>query len=224
MKKNRPYLLFVTVILALLTACGTPATSTPTVEVPTDFPSETPTEVPTMQMDTDTPTPTPTMETATPTATALAGVVPVQLICWFCVEQVPHVMVALPQSATFQVPASVSGVTCNSVETVGSTQLVLCQGPKQSGSVTFDLSVCSNGNCSERHITAIDCSATAMPTETLTTTPTATTTSTPGTASQTPAVGATTTSTPTPVMGRATSTATPVRNTPTPTETQTPVN
>ncbi len=185
MKKNRLLLLFVAVLLGVLSACGTPPTSTPTVTVPTEVSTDT--EVPTTidmtptveMMETETPTAmAATGETATPTPTGVAGTVPVQLICWFCIQQVPHVMVAMPQSATFKV-ASSSSVTCNNVEMVGDQQLVLCQGPKQSGSVSFDLNVCSNGNCSDRHLAAVDCSATAVPTETSTVTPTTTGTVTP---------------------------------------------
>lgn len=222
MKKNRLLLLFVAVMLGLLSACGTPPTSTPTPVVPTDVPADT--EVPTMEpMLTETETPvmaTATVETATPTATGPAGTVPVQLVCWFCIQQVPHVMVAMPQSATFTVKAS-SPVTCNSVETVGDQQLVLCQGPKQSGSVSFDLNVCSNGNCSDRHLAAVDCSATAVPTQTSTVTPTTTGTVTPAAgsvATQTPTKGAGASATATPVLEVIrTSTATMVSTaTPTP--------
>lgn len=225
MKTNRQLFLLVTVFLVLsLAACGTPATSTPTAVPPTDLPSET--ETPTMEVtvtETETPMPTATIETLTPTATGPAGVVPVELVCWFCVQQVPHVIVTLPGSATFQVPASATGVECNSVETVDDKQIVLCQGPKQSGNVSFDLSVCSNGNCSDRHLTTIDCSATAMPTETFTpsVTPTLIGTVTPGAATQTPTqgtTGATATLTPTPLMV-VTVTPTPVSLTSTPTPT-----
>lgn len=204
MKKNRLLLLFVAVMLGVLSACGTPPTSTPTPVVSTDVPTDT--EVPTMEpMLTETETPmamvTATAEMTTPTPTGVAGTVPVQLVCWFCIQQVPHVMVAMPQSATFTVAAS-SNVTCNSVEMIGDQQLVLCQGAKQSGSVSFDLNVCSNSNCSDRHLTAVDCSATAMPTETPTVTATTTGTITPaaGSASRTPTVGAGASATSTPVL------------------------
>ena len=226
MKKNRLLLLFVAVMLGVLSACGTPPTSTPTPVVPTDVPTDTevPTTIdmtPTMEMmETETPTAmAATGDTATPTPTGVAGTVPVQLVCWFCIQQVPHVMVAMPQSATFTV-ASSSSVSCNSVETLGDQQLVLCKGPKQSGSVSFDLNVCSNGNCADRHLAAVDCSATAVPTNTPTVTPTTTGTVTPAgsVATRTPTVGAGASATSTRVLEVIiTSTATTVSTaTPTP--------
>ncbi len=199
MKTNRQLFWFVTVFFALLlAACGTPATSTPTGVPPTEFPSETPTMVDVMvtetPTETETPVPTATIETPTPTPTGPAGVVPVQLVCWFCVQQVPHVIVTLPGTATFEVLASSAGVECKTVETVDDKQIVLCQGPKQSGNVSFDLMVCSNGNCSDRHIVTVDCAATAMPSATSIFTPTVTSTlvgtTTPGAVTQTPTTAA----------------------------------
>lgn len=233
MKMKRQLFLFVTGFLVLsLAACGAPATRTPTAAVPTDVPSETSTVEMTVTetvTETETPTPTATVETSTPTATVQAGIVPIDLICWFCIQQVPHVMVSLPASATFEVLASSAGVECNSVETVDDMQVVLCQGPKQAGNVSFDLQVCSNGNCSDRHLATVDCAATAMPTNilslTTTITPTVTTTGTLGLMTQTPTTeaGATVTITTTPVMDvTVTSTVEGTTSTPLPTATPTP--
>jgi hypothetical protein len=192
MKTPRRLLLFATLLLILMsTACGTggpggtPGAPTPSSE--TQMPSTTETQTTATMEATATaggPTETPGGPTATaggPTATGPASVIPVELICWFCVQQVPHVIVAIPEKATVEVLTSSSGVTCDSVERVEGKQLVLCRGPKQSGSIAFDLKVCADGNCSERHVVAIDCSATAVPTptDTPTLTPTPTATSTP---------------------------------------------
>jgi hypothetical protein len=205
MKNNPRILLFVALILVVMsTACGTPATSTPTAAA-----TVVPTEVEMTPTD-EMPVATSTGETPTPTATGVATTIPVQLVCFFCVQQVPHALVTLPESATIEVPASSTGIECNRVETAGDQQIVLCQGPAASGMVSFDVNVCSNGNCTERQLTAVDCSAEPA-TPTPTPTPTSTTTMTPtailGGDTATPtAAGAAATATPTPASATATPT------------------
>lgn len=204
MKKNRRLFLFATLVLLLLSAaCGPAVTATPTAFPPTPVPSETdmmeitPTMEVTATHEMPEVTATATGDTPTPTQTGVAPVIPVQLVCWFCVQQVPHALLILPQSATIEVPSSSTGISCNSVETVGDDQIVLCQGPAGTGMVSFDVNVCSNGNCTERQVTAVDCS-TQIPTTTTTptVTGTATGTATAGAATATPAAGTTTTATP----------------------------
>lgn len=200
MKTKRQILLLVAAFLMLLTACGTPATATPTAVPATEVPTETEIVMEPTATDTETPVPTPTVETPTPTPTGPAGTVPVSLVCWFCIRQVPHVIVTVPQTATYNVVASSAGVMCSTVETVDELQVVLCKGPAQAGNVSFDLNVCSGGQCSERHLAAVDCSGTAMPmptaTFTLTVTPTPTGSVTAGLTTSTPGMGETATSTP----------------------------
>src|SRR5512143_1676555 len=51
------------------------------------------------------------------------------MLCQFCMDGVPHALVAIPDTATFNVAASGSNApaaVCNSVETLNGKQSVLC--------------------------------------------------------------------------------------------------
>jgi hypothetical protein len=148
---------------------------------------------------------------ATPTlGTPVSATPPVlETLCQFCLDTIPHAIVAIDQAASFEVilpisttptatPAPENQIVCATVETLNGKQLVLCHGPQ--GAVVT-LNVCLPGgsaNCTKFPITLITCPLVAVTaTPTLGSGPGNTATNTPAAApTDTPTTAPTTTPTP----------------------------
>jgi hypothetical protein len=106
----------------------------------------------------------PAASTAAPDGIPVTGVSAASVLCQFCVDQIPHAVVLLPQAATFSmVGADGSAITsdgrsaCNTVEALNGNQVVVCFG---AAGTTINLNVCTNGsNCAQMPLKLDNCPA-----------------------------------------------------------------
>lgn len=219
MKKISRIFVFGTLTLALLTAAC--AEATPTTIVTTAPIDETASPPPvgtdtteTAATDTaGTPDLTATIDTATPIAgtdtTATAGTdatttpgVPVTgadlilLECQYCIQDMAHALLVLPDTATFETVADTASLStpgpdtgCNTVDTFNGRQVVICRAEENT---SLNLNICTDGNnCTQLLVELQSCPDTSQPGAT--NTPGAGPTNTPetGLPTNTPVVGAT---------------------------------
>jgi hypothetical protein len=131
-------------LLLFSSACNLPA-QTPTA-VGTILPTQGVTAVsPTAPLSTDTPT----------TLIPITGAEDVLLQCQFCVNDEPHAVLILPESAAFLVSEPVVGVNCITAQVVNDKRILFCRGAQQT---VFTINVCfDNGNCLQYPITLATC-------------------------------------------------------------------
>jgi hypothetical protein len=133
------------ILIALSTACNLPAQSPtavgtilPTGQVPT-------TAAPTLPLSTETPT----------TLIPVTGAGEVALQCQFCVNDEPHAVLLLPQSAAFLVSEPVVGVNCITAQVVNDRRILFCRGAQQT---VFTLNICfDEASCYQYPITLETC-------------------------------------------------------------------
>jgi len=131
-------------LIVLTSACNLPAqTQTP---VGTILPT----------LGTVTASPTLTASTESPiTLIPVTGAGDVSMQCQFCVNDEPHAVLILPQSAAFLVSQPVVGVNCITAQVVGDQRILFCRGAPQT---VFTLNVCfENTSCLEYPITLVTC-------------------------------------------------------------------
>jgi hypothetical protein len=132
-------------LILISTACNLPAQSPtpvgtilPTGGIPTTAVSEEPVSI-------ETPT----------TLIPVTGSQDVSLQCQFCVNDEPHAVLLLPQSAAFLVSQPVIGVNCITAQVVNDERILFCRGAQQT---VFTLNVCfDNTNCLQYPITLATC-------------------------------------------------------------------
>lgn len=100
--------------------------------------------------------PTNTASTQTPiTLIPVTGVQEVSLQCQFCVNDEPHAVLILPQSAAFLVSEPVIGVNCITAQVVDDRRILFCRGAQQT---VFTLNVCyDTASCLQYPITLATC-------------------------------------------------------------------
>ena len=181
-----------------MTASPPPALETKTTDTAgTGTPAAGETEVGTATADTTETVPaTDTTEVAgTGTATNGTPGIPVTgadvilLECQFCMQGMGNAILVIPDTSTFELVTSATTVSppgtetgCNTVDTFGGRQVVLCRGEENS---TLTLDICANGtDCVQLDVDLQSCpdAGTAQPNATETPgTGTGSPTSTPGT-------------------------------------------
>ena len=132
-------------LILLTSACNLPAQS-PT-PVGTILPTgQTPaTSAPTLPVSTETPM----------TLIPVTGSQDVLLQCQFCVNDEPHAVLILPESAAFLVSEPVVGVNCITAQVVNDRRILFCRGAQQT---VFTLNVCFDGtSCLQYPITLETC-------------------------------------------------------------------
>ena len=135
----------VLLLILFTSACNLPAQS-PTA-VGTILPTgQTPTTIaPTLPVSTETPM----------TFIPVTGSQEVILQCQFCVNDEPHAVLILPESAAFLVSEPVIGVNCITAQVVSDSRILFCRGAQQT---IFTLNVCFDGvNCLQYPITLETC-------------------------------------------------------------------
>ncbi len=134
-------------LLVLFTSgCNLPAAQSPTA-VGTILPTgQTPTTIaPTLPVSTETPM----------TIIPVTGSQEVLLQCQFCVNDEPHAVLILPESAAFLVSEPVIGVNCITAQVVNDRRILFCRGAQQT---VFTLNVCFDGaSCLQYPITLETC-------------------------------------------------------------------
>ena len=100
--------------------------------------------------------PTLPVSTGTPmTIIPVTGSQDVLLQCQFCVNDEPHAVLILPQSAAFLVAEPVIGVNCITAQVVNDRRILFCRGAQQT---VFTLNVCFDGaSCLQYPITLATC-------------------------------------------------------------------
>jgi hypothetical protein len=132
-------------LILLTSACNLPAQSP--IPVGTILPTG----------GTETVTPPPQVaNTDTPiTLIPVTGAEEVALQCQFCVNDEPHAVLILPESAAFLVSEPVIGVNCITAQVVSDKRILFCRGAQQT---VFTLNVCfGSGNCLQYPITLATC-------------------------------------------------------------------
>ena len=94
------------------------------------------------------------------TQTAEVPVTGTELIlleCQFCIQDVAHALLVLPETATFETAGSTPGVDtgCNTVDTYNGRQVILCRSQENT---SLNLNICTNGtNCTQLLVELQDC-------------------------------------------------------------------
>jgi hypothetical protein len=237
MKKFSHLLLFGSLVLVLLTAaCGANQNGTPTLvgntlpalETSTPATGEKATTATAASTGLETATLSTTQDVSTQTSSVVSSPVAgtpgipvtgsdvVLVQCQFCVDNMAHALLVLPDTATFEVVSSTSTTTnpagttvktnCSTIEVNGGKQVVLCSGLENT---PITLNICTNATtCTDFPVQLQACPVnqvnTAVPNTNKTQSP-----------SDTPEAG-TGSATPSPAVGASTATPTTVLNTPTP--------
>lgn len=124
-----------------------------------NLPAQTPTPVGTILPtgivpSTDVPISTVSNETPT-TLIPVTGMEEVSIQCQFCVNNEPHAVLLLPESASFLVSEPVIGVNCITAQVVNDKRILFCRGTQQT---SFTLNVCfDNSNCLQYPIVLETC-------------------------------------------------------------------
>jgi hypothetical protein len=144
-------------LLLLNSACNLPGTSSPE-PIGTILPNE---------QATSTTLPTAALSNETPTALIpITGMDTVSLQCQFCVNDEPHAVLILPETAHFDVSDPSSRINCITAQVVDGRRILLCRGAQQA---SFNLNVCEDdSNCLPFPVTLEICplipqSGTGMP-------------------------------------------------------------
>jgi hypothetical protein len=186
MKQISKLLLFGALLLALLsTACGADQGAAPTL-IGTTLPdgiatSTQPNALDIATTEATTPPELPTMTPSTPAvgaaesvatqvvtvaATNRSSLIPITGLdivlveCQFCVDNIAHALLVLPDTATFEVVSSTTTTTspqdvnCSTVEVNNGRQVVLCQGPEMS---PITLNICANNSCADFPVDLLAC-------------------------------------------------------------------
>jgi hypothetical protein len=112
--------------------------------------------------------------------------------CQFCVENLAHALLVLPDVSTFQVVSptpsttanNTAAVSCSTIEVNNGKQVVLCSGP---ASTPVMLTICTNGSCTNFPVNLQACPLAQQPQQAATTVPGKTKSApVPGAASVTP--------------------------------------
>ena len=124
-----------------------------------NLPAQSPTAVGTILPTGQTPTtvaPTLPPSTETPmTLIPVTGSQEVLLQCQFCVNDEPHAVLILPESAAFLVSEPVIGVNCITAQVVNDRRILFCRGAQQT---VFTLNVCfDEASCLQYPITLETC-------------------------------------------------------------------
>jgi hypothetical protein len=182
MKKISKFFLFGSLFLAFLTAaCGANQNATPTlsgtslVETSTPFmglgtpvagtatsltPGTATTAIGTTNSETSTASgaqvstqvPSVIGSTATSAAIPVTGSEITLVDCQFCIDNLAHALLVLPDVSTFQLisptpstnTTTTTAVSCSTIEVNNGKQVVLCSGP---ASTPVMLTICTNGSC-----------------------------------------------------------------------------
>ena len=107
---------------------------------------------------------TPAANTLTVGGIPVTGVSAASVLCQFCVDQIPHAVVLLPQAAIFSIVSdsgspvsSASQTAYNTIEALNGQQVVLCFG--ETGAAII-LKLCTNGSsCMQVPIKLSNCPA-----------------------------------------------------------------
>lgn len=174
MKKNIRIFLFGALIILILSACAGQEGS-PTAVEPTLPSEETLSYPPPLEDATETATTLPeaTLE-ATATDTTQTPSIPVTgtdlilLECQFCIEDMAHAMLVLPDTATFETIADIATLStpgpdmgCNTVDTFNGRQIVICRGAENT---SLNLNICADdANCTQLLVELQSCPDTTQP-------------------------------------------------------------
>src|SRR5689334_4484841 len=90
--------------------------------------------------------------TATSAAIPVTGADITLVDCQFCIDNLAHALLVLPDVSTFQVVSptpstnttTTTNVSCSTIEVNNGKQVVLCSGP---ANVPVMLTICTNGSC-----------------------------------------------------------------------------
>ncbi len=125
---------------------GTPGTATTAIATTG---SETPTVSGTQSVSTQ--VTSITGATATPNAAIPVTGSEITLVdCQFCIDNLAHALLVLPDVSTFQVVSPMptantsNAISCSTIEVNNGKQVVLCSGP---ASTPIMLNICTSGNC-----------------------------------------------------------------------------
>ena len=133
-------------LIVLSSSCNLPAQTPPALQGTVLPPSPVTTEVS---------LPTTVIDVAPTAIIPVTGMESVTLQCQFCVNDETHVLLIMPERASFLVSDPVIGVNCLTAKVVNGQRIVLCRGAKQT---TFIFNVClDNSNCIQLPITLQDC-------------------------------------------------------------------
>jgi hypothetical protein len=129
-------------LILLTSACNLPAQTPVGTMLPTQVAM---TVSPTVAVSTETPI----------TLIPVTGAGDVSLQCQFCVNDEPHAVLILPESAAFLVSQPVVGVNCITAQVVADKRILFCRGAQQT---VFTLNVClDTTSCLQYPITLATC-------------------------------------------------------------------
>jgi hypothetical protein len=129
-------------LILLTSACNLPAQTPVGTMLPTQVVI---TVSPTVAVSTETPI----------TLIPVTGAGDVSLQCQFCVNDEPHAVLILPESAAFLVSQPVVGVNCITAQVVADRRILFCRGAQQT---VFTLNVClDTASCLHYPITLATC-------------------------------------------------------------------
>lgn len=188
---SRAFLTSTLVLLLLTTACGARPGATPTLigtTLPTFETSTLPSGQETSTIIEETPTtdlsttvlatpvvsspesissPIPTVIVSPSTGTGNTPAIPVTGLdivlveCQFCVDNIAHALLVLPDTATFEVASSTPSATnnpldvsCATIEVNNGRQVVLCRGPENT---PLSLNICVSGSCTDFPVDLLGC-------------------------------------------------------------------
>jgi hypothetical protein len=175
MNKINKFFLFGSLFLVLLTAaCGSNQNATPTLSGASILETSTPflglgtpvvgtatTAIATTGSETpvaggaqgvSTQLPSVVGSTATSAAIPVTGSEITLVDCQFCIDNLAHALLVLPDVSTFQIvsptpstnTSTTTNVSCSTIEVNNGKQVVLCSGP---ASIPVMLTICTNGSC-----------------------------------------------------------------------------
>ena len=126
-------------LLFLSSSCNLPGRVTPT-SIGTILPQNLPTITPGIE---------------TPTASIPITGLDVTLQCQFCVNDEPHAVLILPETADFNVSGPLTRINCITAQVVSDSRVLICRGAQQA---SFSLNVCiDNSNCTQFPVTLETC-------------------------------------------------------------------
>ncbi|MDQ2693616.1 MAG: hypothetical protein M3Y68_16380 [Chloroflexota bacterium] len=90
------------------------------------------------------------------------------LECQFCIQDVAHALLVLPDTATFETAADTTVVStpgvdtgCTTVDTYNGRQIILCRSQENT---SMNLNICMNGtNCTQLLVELQDCPGVVQP-------------------------------------------------------------
>ena len=153
---------FVTSTLPNGPDAGTVIEATPTIDLSTTVPA-----TPVVSSPVTISSPFPTVVVSPSTGTGKTPAIPVTGLdivlveCQFCVDNIAHALLVLPDTATFEIASSAPATTnspldvnCATIEVNNGRQVVLCRGPENT---PLSLNICVSNTCTEFPVNLLGC-------------------------------------------------------------------